>query len=292
MRSILLLLLVAGWIGAAQAATELVEVAHLPLAEAQAAVQSQLSPQGRVSLLPSRNMLIIEDDADSIRRARELLSRLDQPLPQYRTRVEIVRRQQLSQHQLSAGVSLPGGWVRLSAVGMSLNSGSRSIYQLAVQANRPGHIEAGEIVPMRASVRSWLAGYGIADAATYVPVTGGFDVVVQPAGDGKARVRILPWLKQLRQQQPAGGIDVRVGKGGEAHDRNRVRLRGFQPGQAEGERIDVVAANTELVVPLGEEVMIAAAGQEAQMMGQALLSGHSQVGDQQLLISLRIDTLR
>jgi len=46
----------------AEAETATVEVLHLSLQEASDAVKSQLSRQGAVARLPSRQMLVIQDD--------------------------------------------------------------------------------------------------------------------------------------------------------------------------------------------------------------------------------------
>ncbi|HKI61245.1 MAG TPA: secretin N-terminal domain-containing protein [Mariprofundaceae bacterium] len=254
----LLVLLAGVLVQGAQAQTEVISIVHLPLAEAENAVRSQLSGQGTVVSMPSRRILVVSDDAAHLRKVRELLSRLDQPLARFRAMIEIKTRQSRSVRGLSVSgvVSLPGGWVQIRLDDQSSRNASMRNYQLQVSGSRPGRIEAGRIY-MLPGTRMWLKGIGIVESATQVPVTGGFNIIVQPSGEDMAHVRIRPWLQQLG-------------------------------GAGEQQRIDVLGAATELTVPLDRDITIASVSGDAQEMGRALLSGRSQTGSQDMVIRLRI----
>ena len=257
---LLLFLLLAGTV--AHAETAVVEVYYLPLAEAESAVRTQLSPAGSVTSMPSRRLLIIQDDAAHIEQATALLKRLDARPVQYRATVTISQGEQRS--SLAAGVQavLPGGWVRLTASAAADSMSDNRSYNLRLQSGQPANIEAGEIVPLTTEVQSWLAGYGIVETVTLVPVTGGFDVLVQPAGGNMVRVQLRPWLRRL------------------------------QPGMhGEGGNIAVAAADTELTIPLGSEVAIAATSADARMLGVALGAARASSGSSQLLMRLKVEQL-
>jgi len=282
----------------ASAQTEVIRVDYLPLSEAASAARSQLSASGSVAAMPSRGLLIVDDDEDHVRRVQALLKKLDVPARQFRARVEIASRQQRAQQGLAVDgeLRLPGGWIRISPQHASGNRASKRTYQLRVTAGQPGHIEAGKVYVLPAT-RAWLQGYGIVSSAAMVPVTGGFDIVVRPAGDDRAHVRIQPWLQRLDQNANVNGrrevlIDLGSAKapatppGNPAHA--PVRLNA-SPRAVQGQRIDVVGAATELTIPLDRDVTIAAIDGEASHMAQALLSGRSYIGSQQLEIHLRVE---
>jgi len=253
----LLVLLAGVLIQGAQAQTEIISVIHLPLAEAEDAARSQLSGQGTVVSMPSRRILVVSDDAPHLRKVRELLSRLDQPLAQFRTKVDILTRQSRSSRGLSVGgmASLSGGWVQIRLDDQSSRNSSMQNYQLQVSGGIPASIEAGQIYFLPGT-RDWLRGVGLVESGTLMPVTGGFDIVVQAAGEGMVRVRVQPWLQQLQS----------MGK---------------------NKRINVLGAATELTIPLDRDITIAAVSGDAQGMGRALLSGQSR-RSQEMVIRLRV----
>lgn len=279
--------------GIAHAATEVVEVYFLPLSEAEAAVRTQLSPSGSVSAMPSRRLLLIQDDAEHTEKARALLRQLDVRPVQYHAHLVISQASLQAGHSAGIDATLPGGWVRLtmSAQRDSLHESHR--YNLRVQSGKPGLVEAGEVVPLTTRQRSWLAGYGIEESTTLVPVTGGFEVLLQPAGEDRVQVKIHPWLQRMMHAQDRiGQAEVRIGRDS-AHPNVSVgRARAVPgPGGPVG-RISVAEADTELTVPLGSEVSIAASGSDAKMFGQALLAGSSSAANRQLVIRIRVERAR
>jgi len=281
----------------AQAQTEVISVFHLPLAEAQDAVRSQLSAQGTVVSMPSRRILVVDDDAAHVRKAKELLSKLDQPLVQYRAMVEIISKQSSSANALSVSgaAGLKGGWVQVRMDDGSSRNSSTQSYQLQVSSGSPGHIEAGQVYILP-STRVWLQGLGIVDSATQVPITGGFDIVVESAGAGMAHVRVRPWLSQLQQGTVSGSNELLLDMGSAANPATPpgnpanapVRLNAQPQMATQNQRIDVLGAATELTIPLDQEISIAAVNGDAREMARALLYGRSQAGSQEMVIRLRL----
>jgi len=272
--------------GAAHAETAVVEVYFLPLTEAQSVVQGQLSPSGSVSAIASRRMLIIQDDAEHIEAATSLLKRLDARPEQYRVTVEILQgRQQRSQAASVQGV-LPGGWLRVSLSSADDRFADRRSYNLRLQSGQPGLIEAGEIVPVTSRVRSWLAGFGFEQTVQLVPVTGGFEVRVVPLGDDQVRVEVHPWLRSQQSAVQQGRAEVQLDAGGVS---GRLDSR---PADRRGTgRIAVASADTVVTVPLGSEITIAGVDGDANMLGEALLSGRSSASDSQLVMRLKVERL-
>lgn len=245
-----LLLPVVAW-----AETATLQIDFLPLDEAAHAVRSQLSPAGSVTTLPSRRLLIINDSASHIEKARALLKQLDQPLQQYRVDVEI---SEVSDSQwLEVGINelhLPGGWVQSRVNLGAEHQNNRKHFSLLTTANEPGEVEAGTLQPFLQQTRQWLADYGVItiQSVELVPVTSGFHVTVSSAGKNMARIRINPWARRT----DAG---------------NTIALAG---------------AATEITIPLDKEITLAAHQGEAKNYGILLLSGYRGKSSQMLLIKL------
>ena len=228
---------------AAQAGTAFAtfEVYHLPLNEAVRLVKSQLSPDGKVTVLASRRLLVVQDDEAHIKQAGSMLKRLDQSLPVYKLQLEILETGASS--QTGAGITqirLPGGWVRLRLNATASDSRSSRLFDLRAMAGDQARIETGLIVPVQSSVRRWLEGLGVWQdtTVTMTPVTSGFAVIAQPLPNQRVRLRLHPWLRRMAQS---------------------------------GQTIDITEAETEIIMNLEEDVTIAATGQEAKNFTRALL---------------------
>lgn len=256
MRRTFVTLLILLWLpAAAWGATESVQVDFLPLDEAARVVQSQLSPTGSVTSLPSRHLLIINDSPTHIRQARELLQTLDQPLQQYRLQVEITESD--TSHLLQAGITrlhLPGGWMQAELAARSGRSSYRKTFSLLVSSHQHGSVETGTLQPFLQQTRQWLAGYGIitTQSMELVAVTSGFHAVATPAGENMVRIRITPWARQAGRE-------------------NMIELAG---------------AATEVTIPLNQTVTIAATSGEAENYGALLLAASESNRKQTLLITL------
>lgn len=244
---------------AAEAATETVQVHFLPMQEAAALVRSQLSVQGRVTTMPSRRLIVIQDDAKHIQQAKTLLKRLDVPLAQYRINLEISSRQQHQEREYGIeAFHLPGGWVRLELEDEQRTSKQAQRFQLLVSSGQPGQIEAGQIIPTPAS-RFWLNRHGIIETIVHQPVTSGFAVTLRPAGAKQVRINIRPWMQRETSDAENDG------------------------------RIEIAEAATELIVPIGETVELAAHHADAREFGHMLLASKSSVRNSELVIRLTVE---
>jgi len=186
----------------ARAETATLEVLHLPLQEAFEVVKSQLSEQGTIAQLPSRRILIIQDDAGHIERAHALLKQLDTPASQFNVQVNM--NEQETNDETHLGVShvvLPGGWVRIQANHGAQRSNHSQHFRLRVTSGKYGRIETGHIRAVRPVVRQFLHRYGIANTPDFalIPITAGFDVQAQLVGKNNVRLHIHPWFERQRQ---------------------------------------------------------------------------------------------
>lgn len=281
----------------AWAVTEVLEVHYLPLTEAEQAVGSQLSEQGKVAAMPSRRVLVVSDDQTHVDQAKALLKQLDTLPAQYQATVEIDQHQDMQHKGIQTSADLPGGWVTMKASrGHHISSATRK-YNVHVQSASQGTIETGEIHPVQGVV-NWLAGYGFVQGTDMQEVTGGFDIRVSPAGEGQVHVSIRPWLQQLAEENPLAGnsevvVDLAATGNSQARRAPQVNAWGNATTMPtpQNKRVDVVSANTEVTIPLGETVTLAAQSGEARQLGSAILSGQSSVGVQTLTIKLKVSQL-
>ena len=208
MKKLLLsLLLLCAMSTSALAATEAIEIYFLPLSEASEAARSQLSANGKIAPIPSRRLLVIEDDIAHINKAKALLKKLDQPTPQFSAMVEIedIDSKTISSASLSGAVSirkLSGGWIQLASGQQKRSIGNRQKHQLRISAAQPGRIETGIIRSFTRETRLWLSGYGIiqANSVEMIPITSGFSVTAWPVGKDQVRVRITPCMQRMDTQ--------------------------------------------------------------------------------------------
>lgn len=288
-------------ISPALAETETVSVDYLTMQEAAELARSQLSPSGRVAALPSRRLLILDDDKAHIEKAKELLKQLDRKPAQFTVHVDIEEIETVSRN--AAGVSgmlvktgeLPGGWLRVRLQQQSARASSRQTFQLRVSGGQPGNLELGQVQPVQQEIRQWLSGYGLIrqESVELVTLTSGFHVRLWPVAGDQVRLRITPWMQrqgaQLQGQQEVL-VDLGSTDAPRASPGNRADMRlNAMPSLKERDIVEIAGASTELTLPAGETVTIAAATQEAAKLGSALLSRHSGSGQRQFVIRLRID---
>jgi len=240
---------------------------HLPLNEAVAAARSQLSAEGRVAQLPSRRLLIINDDAAHIDRVRALLRQLDTPPAQLSIHVEIARKLESDSGRLALSGALPGGWVRLDAAAGSAIGSKRRDFTLRASSGTSGHVEAGEIRPVLQSVRHYLGAHGIVAERNVelLNVTGGFDVRPVLLSGDQVRLSIHPWLKE---GVPNRGLDTRTGLRIDTGPARAVGMAGVNA--SDDSRIMLAEAATELTIRLGERVVLAANSSAAKEFSSAL----------------------
>lgn len=280
------------------AETAVLEIKHLPLQEAENIVKSQLSPSGNVSSMVSRSILVVNDRASNIERAKALLTRLDIAARQYSAYLELITLQHEANRSISTSARLPGGWVRINMASSKTHISNRKSYNLYLTSGSEGTIESGTIQPYRQQTKQWLAGYGVirSSSVELVPITSGFHATVRPAGDGLINVRITPWMRSLRGNRAIqGNSEMMIDLGAANQPRQppkgtaSVRLNTTPPIN-QNRVIEMAGATTEITMPVGETVTIAAASEEAAQLGNALLLSSSSATDMKsFAIRLKVD---
>lgn len=282
----------------AEPITATLDVLHLPLQEASNIVKSQLSKQGTVIQLPSRRMLLIQDDAGRIERARALLKQLDIAVPQLKVQVELVEKEIDNDAKLEAPVSmLPGGWVRIRTSHNEQDNDRHRFFRLRIPSGKYGRIEAGGVRAVRPSVRRFMSRYGVADTPdiALVPIIAGFDVQVQLINKSSVRLRILPWFERdIQKTDVQAKIEILPDLGSTNSTLKPpgtsapIRMN-IQPGRSSRvEHISIAEADTEVTVKLGETVTLAAANKTAKALGEVLLAHYSMVADRSFRLSLTV----
>lgn len=300
-KSIIGLVLWAIFLMPAQAATETVSIHFLPMHEAAEVARSQLSTTGKIAIMKSRHLLILNDDQAHIKKAMALLKRLDQMPAQYTAHVHIEEVEEsrssgtgISSARIDLG-KLPGGWLRVRLNSQHRRSGNRQNFQLRITASEPGSFEVGNIQPTQLQTRQWLSGYGLIrqNSIELVPITSGFKILLWPAGENQVRVRLVPWMQRASQQlqgQEEMLLDLGSTTTPATPPSNSAALRlNASPRLQNQPVIEMAGATTELTVTVGEEATIAASSHEAEILGHALLSRRSGSGSKQFVIHLRVN---
>ncbi len=280
------------------AATEIVNVNFLTLQEAANAARSQLSDAGKVAAIPSQRLLIIDDDALHINRAKALLQKLDHAPRQYTAHVTIESMKVNSRNALhTSGQAsfgqLSGGWINVQLQQRTQHSSHKQSFQLRISGQQKGSIETGTIQSFTRATRLWLSGYGVvqANSVELIPVTSGFHITATPVGTDQVRVRIVPWMQRLQdsvQGQQEMLLDLGTSNAPLIPGNNANLRFNAQPRIAQQPVIELLGAATELVIPIDQQVTIAAATQEAEKLGSALLSSASSVGKRQFVMRLHV----
>jgi len=283
----------------AMAASDMVEVYFLPLQEAADAAKTQLSDSGKVAAIPSRRILILDDDEAHIVKAKALLKRLDHPAGQYMVylNIEDVRSEYSHSVEARSHITvgrLAGGWIKLETGALQSGNQHRQSFQLRISGNQPGSMETGTLRSFSRATRQWLSGYGVVqiNSVEMIPVTSGFHITASPAGSNQVRVRIVPWMQRTVAQvqgQHEILIDLGATNNPATPPSNAANMRlNAQPGLKELPIIELAGAATEVVIPIDQSVTIAAANREARSLGDALLSRFSSVGKRQFIMRLRV----
>jgi len=277
----------------------MVEIYFLPLNEASDAARSQMSGEGKIAVIASRRMLLLDDDSTHLQKAIALLKRLDHPPGQYTAylSIEDVRSDKISAVQASARTRLghlAGGWMQVGIQHQSYSNRQHQSFQLRISAAKAGSLETGSIHAFNRATKQWLSGYGVvrANSVELVPITSGFHISVQPAGRDQLRVHIVPWMQRM-DKQVQGQHELLFGLGSSNHPTtppsNVANMRlNARPNMQDQPVIEITGAATDLVIPVDQSVTIAAVNQEAERFGSALLSGQSHVGKRQFVIHLRV----
>lgn len=301
---------------AASAETATVEVRYLPLPEAADLVKSQLSPQGHVAELPSRRLLVIQDDEKHLKDAKAILKQLDVAVPQLSVQVDIDQEDRASSGSAKfSGARLSGGWMRLKpkanagrpdvvqlqAGTGTLQSGQMRHFSLSLTSGKRGHVEAGEVQVAQPEVRQTLTHYGIEDTPDLasVPITAGFDVQATLIDDQHARLHIRPWFRRVEEK-----TDIQA-KTEVLLDLGSTSTPQQPPGTSAPMRANITPAvpkkehyiwladaETELVVRLGAPVELAAAHGAAHAFSQTLLSSGFNTSEQRISLRVQVNKVQ
>jgi len=281
----------------ALAETAVLEINYLPLNEAESIVKSQLSPSGTVTAMPSRRIIVVNDRASNIQQAKALLKRLDVQAVQYSANLELMTLDDEQSRSIRTSAQLPGGWTRVSMNDSQMHASSRKQFTLYLTSGSEGSVESGTIQPFHQQTKQWLAGYGVINAHSVelVPITSGFHATVHPAGKGMVTVRIIPWMRNQRGNDGLqGNTEVLVDLGATNAPRQApngaepIRLNA-NPAPNQNQVIEMAGAATEITIPVNETITIAANSEEAELLGDALLSSGSTIGKKSFAIRLRVD---
>lgn len=303
---------------AAWAETATVNVFYLPLQEAADLAKSQLSSDGRVAQLPSRRVLVIQDDAKHVRQAKAILKQLDVPVSQLSVQVDMDERESDSGAQLTGSTALSGGWVRLKTKSrweaaddsgsVRFQAGSTSQqdwhthhFSLRLASGKRGHIEAGEIRVARPEVRETLVHYGMEDSTdlALIPITAGFDVRATLIDDTHARLHIRPWFSHTEQKTDVEAkTEILLDLGSTSAPQQppgtsapmRANITPAVPKKTQYVR--VADAETDLVVELDKPVILAAATDAARTFSQALLSTRFNTSDYMFRMRIQVNKAR
>ncbi len=220
-------------------------------------VETMLSPEGRVAVDAETNSFIISDGAESLKRIRKFLAKLDKPVPQFKIRFRF-QEESLSKSKgfkASGGVS-GKGWsvtgggrekdgVSLSARKKRVNLGRKSESFITVLSGRAAYILVGKEIPY---TERWV--YLSRRYAHFVETVGfqrietGMEVKPVIAGDN-VQIEIIPRISYeeagnkgvIRFTEASTRLIVPRGKwitiGGSRKESNEVIRNIFSRGGAE-----------------------------------------------------------
>jgi len=289
------LFIVWSWIVPTYAVTATLEVYFLPLHEAAEAVKTQLSNQGKVVEIHASHLLLLEDKAAYIKKAKALLKRLDKPVAQLTVHVEIEDSLSLQQNSMAAEVAmtpLSGGWVQLRAGQHMEHVAHRGQYQLRVTETKPARIEIGQMHAFNKRSQRWLSGYGLIEenSVEYIALSTGFFVRARLVGKDLVHVRIVPWMKRADEDSLDENQAALIGLGKNvtpAIPDSYLRYKAQKDPKPVHE-VRIAGAATELTISLDKTVSIAAVSQEAENLANVLLGRYSSFGKRQFVIRLKV----
>ena len=278
-------LLAMAWVPGPLSATETAsfQIKHISLEEAKGLAQIQLSPDGRLSTLPSRSLLIAVDNQENIEKVHSLLQQFDVPAPRMLLNLQVLAVSRVQSRLWAAeGQQLPGGWKLIT------NPGSIKHRLMATRETwlRPGtgiRIETGGVRPIRPEIRDWLEQHGVPDSPDLAlhPITTGLTFRASLQQTNQVRLELSPWIKLTQQPQVTAPAHVEIlpDLGTTAVPLQPpstiapIRLNIQPDGNASTPRyIDIIGANTEIDIPVGEPLTLLASEKQARALGDALLS--------------------
>lgn len=246
-----------------------IRIVHRDVSEMLTIVKPLVSPHGFISADVPSNSLIIIDNPAYISRIQELVSRIDQAVPQLKIRVQYGYREAEKEQAVSTrgkieigDATIGVGQKKEDGVDVALSSEKRqhqrdSEYTVMVRSGSTAYISSGYDVPYpeRWSRLSHKHGH-IRRPVTFKKVDTGYDIRPVLMGNN-VQIEIMPHISYLN---PRG-------------------LR--QP-------IRFAEAATQLVVPLGQWVEIAGTTDSQREINREILGGGHASGDKELSMRLMV----
>ena len=185
-------------------ALAVIQIDHSDPDDISRAVSVLLSPEGRLSFDRRTRALIVNDTPQVIAQVRDLVRRLDRPVPDLTIRVRMARRQADAENELNVEGRISGpGWslgtpgYTEDGIDVTLNQAQtdarqRAEYVLKGQSGQPAYIATGSDIPFTTRWSRVCRTYGgCRRQTTYKRVATGFEVL--PIVQGRmALVRLTP----------------------------------------------------------------------------------------------------
>ncbi len=269
--------------------------------EAKELAGTQLSPSGKISLLPSLSTLIVVDQQENIEQVKSILAKYDMPIPRVLLNIKIMGLAANSyQAREKKSKILSGGWLNTEA--KVRNPRSVSTEKAYLQPNTETRIKIGTIEPIRSDVRHWLETYGLADSPNMAlqTISAGITVYLRQRNKNRIRLEITPWLRVGDNQQTVhtdANLEVLTALGTTANPVRPpsgpapVRLN-INPSISKIRTvryIDITEAAMSIDLHSGNAVNTLAYEGEAKRWGDALLSKNSDYRKRILLLQLQLD---
>jgi type II secretory pathway component HofQ len=246
-----------------------IRIVHRDVSDMLTIVQPLISQSGYISADVASNSLIVIDHPAYVDRIRQLVSRIDQPVPQLKIRVQYGRQETTKDQSASArgkieagDATIEVGGKKKEGVDIELSSDERrqndsGEYTVIVRSGSTAYIRSGSDVPYPERWASLSHKHGhIRRPVTFKKVDTGYDVRPVLMGDN-VQVEITPHISYI---SPRG-------------------LR--QP-------IRFAEAATRLNVPLGKWVEIAGTTTSHQEINRQILGVGRSSGDGQLTMRLMV----
>jgi len=261
-----------GSLGAPARASEAVvqiRIVHRDVNEMLTIVQPLISQYGYISADSASNSLIVIDDPAYVDRIKQLVSRIDQPVPQLKIRVQYGRQETATDQSASASGKIEAGDATIEVgekkregIDIKLSSDERrrhddGEYTVIVRSGSTAYISSGSDVPYPERWANLSHKHGhIRRPVTFKKVDTGYDV--RPVLMGKnVQIEITPHISYIGQ-------------------------RGLR------QPIRFAEAATRLNVPLGQWVEVAGINTSQQEINREILGAGRASGDSQLTMRLMV----
>lgn len=246
-----------------------IRIVHRDASDMLTIVQPLISPNGYISADVASNSLIVIDHPTYVDRIKQLVSRIDQPVPQLKIRVQYGRQETNKDQSASVKGKIESGDATIEVGGkkkegidVELSSDERhqndsGEYTVIVRSGSTAYIRSGSDVPYPERWASLSHKHGhIRRPVTFKKVDTGYDVRPVLMGDN-VQVEITPHISYINQ-------------------------RGLR------QPIRFAEAATRLNVPLGKWVEVAGTNTRHQEINRAILGAGRASGDSQLSMRLMV----